>query len=847
MRILYFLIFFLSWHLLSAQVTKFGLPKDDSSHVNILVEAPEEIIHEIVLANGGIIKYRSGSITSCRGPLSMMEELLKHEMVTRIQFMNYAGQPLNDIMLQNNNVDSAHSGLGFLPGGFSGNGVLIGIIDSGIDPDHPDFKDSLGNTRIREIWDQMAPYNSIRTPVYGYGQVWNDGDINGGLNPHHDNPANFGHGTNVSGTAAGNGRAVNNFTGVAPKSELVVVASNFNAPNWTATVVDAVHYIFSLADSLQMPCVINTSIGTYLGSHDGTDLAAVAIDSMILAKPGRSLVAAAGNAGNQFYHLGYDVTSDTTFTWFKHNPSSFLGYGAVYFDLWADTAQFNQVGFSFGADQEVPYFSHRGSTPFFFIQNRINQLVTDTLFSLTGHIIGIIDTWVAVDGGKYLMQVHIQQPDSNQYNFRFSTTGTGRFDVWSASWLGTSSMVYGPLPFSGTFPDIVHYRKPDTLQTIVSSWTCSPHVITVGNYINRADYIDYNGNLQTFPVTEGEIAASSSLGPTRGGEAKPDVAASGDYTLSAGRLPTLQSLKINEPWKVAPGGMHNRNGGTSMASPVVAGIVALLFENCPNATATDISYLISQNTKHDTYTGTMPDDSWGNGKVDASAALRATFFQPGLVPFGQQILCTGDSVNASVDPAANYFWSNGDTASATFFHQNGVYTVYTENSMGCKSFIDSLTIITVPLPDTPAIYLIEDTLYTDSAFSYQWYFNDQPLTGATGIYHETNQTGYYFVLVTDSNGCSAKSQVIYHEPVSVEEFSENDILLYPNPGVGSFTLFLPKNSGALVSVKDISGKVIFSDYFSGNSSKELAGINPGSYFVEIRTSTNTFVKKWICL
>ena len=230
-------------------------------------------------------------------------------------------------MLINNNVLPVHQGLGDLPAAYDGKDVVIGIIDTGIDFLHPDFQDENGNTRVLHIWDQtfgnLSPgYDPNRIPLpYGYGNEWDSTDINAGVCTHTEPSVFSGHGTNVSGSAVGNGLAVNNYKGVAPEADIIVVASNFGAVSWTSLVADAVEYIFAKADALGKPCVINGSLGTYFGSHDGMDAPAQYIDSLITSTNGRAFVCAAGNCGNEPLHMSHDVTQDTSFTWFQFNPS----------------------------------------------------------------------------------------------------------------------------------------------------------------------------------------------------------------------------------------------------------------------------------------------------------------------------------------------------------------------------------------------------------------------------------------------------------------------------------------------------------------------------------------------
>ena len=99
---------------------------------------------------------------------------------------------------------------------------------------------------------------------------------------------------------------------------------------------------------------------------------------------------------------------------------------------------------------------------------------------------------------------------------------------------------------------------------------------------------------------------------------KPDIAATGDITFTAAPLDAIQAIiDTQNGWKVDPGGMHIRNGGTSMASPVVAGAAALYLQRCPTATAQEIIDAVHRNARMDAFTGAVPNNYWGMGKLDA--------------------------------------------------------------------------------------------------------------------------------------------------------------------------------------------------------------------------------------
>lgn len=721
-------------------------------------------------------------------PLREVRALAQLPYIERIVFESGKGMVLNDSMLVNNRVLPIHAGAKPLHDSLRGKGVIIGFIDTGIDFTHPDFQDSTGQTRVLAIWDQgQDTIASSRIPQpYNYGQEWDSTDINAGICTHDDDVLS--HGTNVAGIATGNGLAVGRYMGVAPEADIIAVATDFSSTDWLNTVADGVEYIFNKADALGRPCVVNISAGTYLGSHDGSDIAAQRIDSMLKAKKGRALVCAAGNLGNVPFHLGYPVTSDTLFTWFTYNAA----INGVFFELWADTADFNQVDFAIGADQVTPSFSFRGRTAFDRINNRLNVLHVDSIMSGPNRI-ARVETWAERIGDKFLMQVFLPNPDSSQYHFRFMTTGSGRFDCWSHHFFGVSTMVSSGLPAVAVFPDMVNYRKPDTLSTLVSSFACLPSTITVANYVNRDRYEDVDSILRIDTnAVPGAIAANSCLGPTRKGLHKPDVAATGDMTLSANRLASIPlHIANNQSDRIGIGGMHKRNGGTSMAAPVVAGIVALYFEQCGLANYQEVGDAIRNAVYADTFATALPNFKWGYGKVDGYASLLGAHYQPAIYPGLDNVVCRGDSIMLNTAPGySSYLWSNGDTLAGITVDSSLVVTLTTFDSSGCKGVSDTAVVVQEATPGEPDIQGVNNMLYTTaSAVAYQWYLEGVPVSGEVDSTITISKHGVYQVEVFNEAGCSVFSDsLIVDWPLGLDARNINELLIYPNPSQGRFML-----------------------------------------------------------
>jgi subtilisin family serine protease len=564
------------------------------------------------------LHYKSGNIYSATSTLTDIKAIGKQKQVIRIEHTAHKLQLMGDTCVVRNRIKGIHNGALPLTQAYDGSGVIVGIIDSGTDFNHPDFKDAAGNSRISYLWDMNKAIAANTPTAFGYGQEWTHTDIDLGLCTH-DDLASYGHGTASSGIAAGNGLAINHFAGMAPKADIIVVALDFNDPNHT--IADAVQYIFSRAAQMGKPVVINASVGDYDGSHDGTDLEAKIIDTMITHSPGRALVASAGNAGNIAFHVGYSSTpADTNFTWIQGNPTLRL-------DEYADTMQVKQLSWAVGVNN--PAYHDLGRTNFKLYNYALNTLKRDTIYH-NAQRIGIVESIADINPyGVYRLNLTIRA-DSSNFLWRIEHTGTGHIDSWNFDYVTTG------LPGNVQYPKMASYKRADTAQTIVSSFQCSKEVIAVANYVNRSQYVDVNNTLQTTTEIAGDIAASSSIGPSRDHKVKPDITASGATILTSAALGLLPNLIANAPQVVAQGGFHITAGGTSASSPVVAGLAALYFQKNPTATNQQLKQAIINCAYNDGFTtANVPNGRWGYGKLDGFSAMTCNTSTAGLYEQGK--------------------------------------------------------------------------------------------------------------------------------------------------------------------------------------------------------------------
>ena len=182
--------------------------------VAVLVEGDVELIKSHLAALDGTFKYCVGTIANIKIPINNIEALMAKEGVNRIQVSNNHIGPMNDTSKVMSRTEAIENGQ--LPNGqiYTGEGVIVGFVDEGIDIDHPDFLNDDGTTRILALCDQnmTAGIDDSTPQPYDYGVFLDSTMINNGACDHAENGT---HGSGSAGTAAGNGRADSTYRGYA--------------------------------------------------------------------------------------------------------------------------------------------------------------------------------------------------------------------------------------------------------------------------------------------------------------------------------------------------------------------------------------------------------------------------------------------------------------------------------------------------------------------------------------------------------------------------------------------------------------------------------------------------------
>jgi subtilisin family serine protease len=583
----------------------------------VLVQGNVGVVKDFTSSHKGFFKYSAGNISAVCLTGQAIQQLSRNPQIKRIEYYVNHLRTLDDTSNIKNNVLKVHQGTSPLPRAYDGTGVIFGLIDTGMDFTHPDFKDSTGKTRIKWFWDQNAGYTGGDIPQpFNYGQEWNNQELDSGLSTFIDWGA-YGHGTRVAGIAVGNGRGDSIYKGIATKADIMCVAIDFS--NNGPVISDAVNYLVNKATMANKPLVINISLGDYYGSHDGQDLQAQIIDGMTANIPGRCVVAAAGNAGNMPIHLQSTVNADTGFTFTRIPAANQIDYG-----VFADTLNFKNVRYTIGVYDSTNY-QYQGNIGFRDITSCLNTVINDTIFN-GGRRIGVVQTAAAINGGTYELDVNIIA-DSIGYFWTLETTGSGFFDAWYDP-DGNEDLEFIPTnqvpPMLASMPRMAFYKAPDFNQSICTSFQCSDNVISVANYTERTGFTTFGGVFCPKSGPYDTLAYDCSRGPTRDGRIKPDIAATGDNIVAPGAIWACQDQAINYPndCNSSQDTLYMIFSGTSSASPNAAGVAVLYMQKNPTATNLQVKQAITSCTTIDRYTGnSLPNNTWGYGKLDAYDAL----------------------------------------------------------------------------------------------------------------------------------------------------------------------------------------------------------------------------------
>lgn len=468
-------------------------------------------------------------------------------------------------------------------GGLTGKGVIIAVIDSGIDFRNPDFvtydTDGKPTSRLLYLWDTVSDtYDSrmigSKAPVRfpngaSVGTLYSREQLTAELRstkPAILSPDPVGHGTSCAGIAAGNGNNAKErkfkYMGVAPDADLIGVRIGDSRESayllgaictWIDEVIGA------------RPVVISCSFGSHRGAHDGNLVIERQLDQRFApATRGRALCVAAGNEGDEPVHAEAtfkDVKQPGQLKW-KAQEDAVIS-------LYYDTDDIDDLMF---APAEGTKLGETAAAANCFTKQ-----------------ISMVMKLARGEGGLFLINKSGKTVKCDAY------IHNGAFDA-----------------------SCVKYAK------LVASPGTTDNAITVGSY-DWNDQFELQGKTVTLgpggvPLTIGALSSYSSSGPSRNanGTIKPDIVA-------PGQIFAVSYAKHSNGSGVDPKAMTDTTGnyqlfnGTSAATPYVAGVVALLMQKKPTLTVGEIKDALRRSATADKYTDQLPNPRWGYGKLDINA------------------------------------------------------------------------------------------------------------------------------------------------------------------------------------------------------------------------------------
>ncbi len=595
-----------------------GNPSAPPRRIGMLVQFTGAVtdLHAVGLVTSTVKSHPNGRFSLAAGtlPIDRIDDLATIPHVLRVEASQNFTRELHSSVSE---ISAAplHSATT----AFTGVGVVIGVIDTGIEYRHQVFRKADGTSRILAIWDQYLTVEGGETAPsnYALGVEYLKTDIDAALasgspttlvrsfdKEDVDDDEDYGHGTHVAGIAAGDGSQAGNchgadhYVGVAPDADLIVVC--VKSGSWalgnSQNLVNAFEYIFDHSAAAGRPVVINLSMGDNLGAHDGGSLVELFIDIFVLEQTGRAVVKSAGNEGNDNRHASGSVPATGTID--------------VDFQVLAgdDNRRFLDLWYPNGHALDVEVIAPGAGPP---TSPRISPDDPDNTWTVNPGAAAGSQMRVVIDSNS-----HVPTSDDSQIRLTLRPPASGNL---SSGWwkvrlhnAGASAVPFHAWIERGT--STPHFRTSGggagavlaSRDATISIPGTSEYVITVGAY-------------STGSGASGDMAWFSSWGPTRDGRIKPEITAPGVAITSA-------SSRFDEKDNCCCdccNDFYTHMNGTSMSAPHITGVVALMLQKNPSLGIDEIRTQLTGAARAPGHGGATPNNQWGHGKVDAQAAVAA--------------------------------------------------------------------------------------------------------------------------------------------------------------------------------------------------------------------------------
>lgn len=600
----------------TSNTTSSGHRADAAAMLTTVFVQMKDGINDELLAQYGCKKYAQlGDIAIVTVPLDKVGALSEQPEVLRVE-ANDKGHPTLDLVPENTNLLPVYEQTAQHPA-FTGQGVVVGLMDIGFDLTHPTFFDdtSLSNYRIKAFWDQLAP--NTDKDHFPVGSAWTTPEEvlqrQCAIDGREQN-----HGTHTTGIAVGSGYD-SPYRGAAWESDLCLVANAVTADTafidesdyylyTSASDALGFKYLFDYADSQHKPCVVSFSEG-YTPYMDQDDrLYSLFLERLV--GPGRILVSSAGNECQEmtYFNKPPGIESAGSFIRVYHPAANYkiLSDGKPVFKLMAYQEK-NVVA----KELRLPLDN----------ENWQDDWLVDTLFVQDDTCAVSVTKWQeAFSEGKTVYMIRLKANRSLDLLGHIAMVVEG--STCQAEVFGTSTYSFG------NYSTDTRWNAAEKSHNVLAPG-CFDAAITVGSTSHRVSYTNIDGEVitDTRDPETGRLSWFSSVGPTMDGRTKPDVTAPGNYVISSQSSFYLEEHPDETKYDVNHFDFGGRTyvwaaqSGTSMSTPVVAGIIALWLQANPTLSPDDIRGILQRTCQHPDPQLSYPNNLYGFGEVDAYRGL----------------------------------------------------------------------------------------------------------------------------------------------------------------------------------------------------------------------------------
>lgn len=623
--------------MLAATKAATGTSATQEPRVSMFVRIADDAALEALRAAGADVELREGDIVILSAPLSKAEAVAAAKGVVTAslskQLQTYAwsnplGTDRSRSVLQ---IDKVLSGEAPLPQAYNGEGVVLGVIDAGIDVHHINFKDSEGNYRVKHAQKHAIMGSSTFTLV---------ADTPEKIAKFTTDNAQMTHGTHVMGIAAGSFKADDpdapDFRGAAPGADIAVSCGASD----NAHLIKGARGIVNYAKSVNKPLVINISMGNNDGPHDGTDEFPAALAN-IAKEEGVVICVASGNEGAAQAFLYGDFTEGNTslrsFICPTNYTAAVWGGIALYpqaigtMEVWSEdatpfTLSFDLIDRSTNetvATYTIPANGSGAMSSAGSLSTRVDELVTDNAafnkVYLNSYVMG--EAGVYAGNNRYHADLNLRLEATSATDFQRYVTAL-RIDGVP----GQKVYVYGKA-ISQVFPFALQSLSAPGFTDSNGDGSCSS-LVGADGVISVGSFVTHNFNRQNFTqYTVGSTSPYSSWGHGPGGKLYPQIKAPGTLIVSSMSNDYVNGSAFDPETDIqfysyqAPDGKTYHwtpMSGTSMASPYMAGVAATWLSADPTLTSAEI-LRVAQETSS-TPLKPMPNDGV-SGNVNAFRGL----------------------------------------------------------------------------------------------------------------------------------------------------------------------------------------------------------------------------------